>query len=181
MRFIKLILISIVGFAILISLLSLLFPSQAVVERSGVIDAPMTVVYGQINDLRTWSQWNPWTKMEATNSLEFSEPAYGTGAWYSWANPKKQGVTSGKLTITRSEPAKGVYYELLYNDMRPVSSGLEIKPTKNGDGTVIHWYLVTKLGWLPWWKFRGFMADRLMGPQVEQGLTELKERCERNK
>ncbi len=181
MRFIKLALISIIGFAVLISLLSLLFPSKAVVERSGVIDAPMAVVYSQINDLRTWSQWNPWTKLEAANPLQFSEPAAGAGAWYSWINPQHKGATGGKLTILRSEPAKGVYYEQLYNDMRPINSGLEIKPTQNGRGTVIHWYLETKLGWLPWWKFRGFMADRLMGSQVEQGLTELKERCERNK
>ena len=181
MRFIKLFVISIFSLALLVFLLSLLFPSKAVVERSGVIDAPMNVVYSQINDLRTWPQWNPWTKVEVNNALQFSDPAVGAGAFYSWTKTQPGEAASGKLTILRSEPSKGVYYELVYKDMRPVSSGLEIKPTQNGKGTVIHWYLETKLGWLPWWKFRGFLADRLMGPQIEQGLTELKERCERNK
>jgi hypothetical protein len=177
MRFIKLFVISIVFFVILVFLISLLFPPDAVVDRSGVIEAPVATVYGQISDLRTWSEWNPWTKMQATHSLRFSEPSYGAGAWYSWENPQQQ-EASGKLTILRSDPGKGVYYDMHFKDMKPVSSGLEIKPTSDGKGTVVHWYLKTRLGWLPWWKFRGFMADRLMGPQVEQGLTELKKRCE---
>ncbi|HEU4551446.1 MAG TPA: SRPBCC family protein [Chitinophaga sp.] len=177
MRFLKLLIISIFSFAVLIFLLSLLFPSKAVVERSGVIDAPVAVVYSQVNELRTWPEWNPWTKLEAASPLQFSEPSHGKGAWYSWVSAANDGA-SGKLTILRSEPAKGVYYNMIYKDMQPVLGGLEIQPAKDGNGTVIHWYIETKLGWKPWWKFRGFMADRLMGPQVEQGLTELKARCE---
>ncbi|GAA0545590.1 SRPBCC family protein [Chitinophaga japonensis] len=176
MRFIKLLLVSVISFAVLIFLLSLLFPSKAVVDRSGVIDAPLAVVYSQISELKTWPQWNPWTR-QAGPSLQFSEPSQGAGAWYTWTNPADD-RSSGKLTIQRSDPAKGVYYKMEFKDMKPVFSGLEIKPSENGKSTVIHWYLETRLGWLPWWKFRGFMADRLMGPQVEQGLTELKARCE---
>ncbi|HEY0610452.1 MAG TPA: SRPBCC family protein [Chitinophaga sp.] len=178
MRFIKLFVISISFFVVLIFLISLLFPPNAVVDRSGVIEAPVDVVYGQISELKTWTEWNPWTKIQAANSLQFSEPSHGAGAWYSWENPQQQ-AASGKLTILRSDPAKGVYYDMHFKDMKPVTSGLEIKPTKDGKGTAVHWYLKTRLGWLPWWKFRGFMADRLMGPQVEQGLTELKARCEK--
>jgi hypothetical protein len=178
MRFIKLLLISVLSFAALIFLLSLLFPSKAVVERSGVIEAPVATVYSQINDLKTWPEWNPWTKMQAAQSLQFATPSQGAGTWYSWTNAQDD-RSSGKLVILRSDPTKGVYYQMLFKDMRPVLSGLEIKPTKDGKGTIIHWYLETRLGWMPWWKFRGFMADRLMGPQVEQGLTALKARCEK--
>jgi hypothetical protein len=178
MRFIKLFVISIIFFAILIFLVSLLFPPDAVVDRSGVIEAPVAIVYGEISELKTWTAWNPWTKMQAGHSLRFSEPSHGAGAWYSWESSPQQ-EASGKLTILRSDPAKGVYYNMHFSNMKPVTSGLEIRPTKDGKGTVVHWYLKTRLGWLPWWKFRGFMADRLMGPQVEQGLTELKARCER--
>jgi hypothetical protein len=180
MRFIKLLVISIISFAGLIFLLSLLFPSKAVVERSGVIDAPVAVVYSQINELKTWQEWNPWTKLEAVNTLQFSDPSQGKNAWYSWTSATND-AASGKLTVLRSEPDKGVYYNMVFKDMRPVMGGLEIRPSKEGTGTVIHWYMETQLGWKPWWKLRGFMADRLMGPQVEQGLTELKARCERMK
>lgn len=178
MRFIKLFVVSIIFFAILIFLISLLFPPDAVVDRSGVIEAPVEVVYSQISDLKTWTEWNPWTKVQAEHSLQFSAPSHGAGAWYSWEDPQKL-AASGKLTILRSDPSKGVYYDMHFKGMKPVASGLEIKPTKDGKGTAVHWYLKTRLGWLPWWKFRGFMADRLMGPQVEQGLTDLKARCEK--
>ncbi len=178
MRFIKLFVISIVFFAILIFLISLLFPPKAVVDRSGVIEAPVAVVYSQISELKTWAEWNPWTKVQAANSLQFSDPSHGVGAWYSWDDARRP-AASGKLTVLRSDPARGVYYNMLFKGMKPVVSGLEIKPAKDGKSTVVHWYIETKLGWLPWWKFRGFMADRLMGPQVEEGLTRLKERCEK--
>lgn len=176
MRLVKLFLISVLAFGILIFLISLLLPSKAVIERSGVIEAPAGVVYAQINDLRNWQQWNPWTQSVGT-PLVFSDPSSGVGAWYSWVNDQ-QTLASGKVTILDSDPTVGVHYNMTYRNMTPVRGGLEIKPTADGKATAIRWYLQTDLGWLPWWKLRGFMADKLMGPQVERGLTNLKSRCE---
>jgi hypothetical protein len=175
MRLVKLFLISVLAFAILIFLISLLLPSKAVIERAGVIEAPSAAVYAQINDLRNWQQWNPWTQTLGGN-LQFSEPSSGAGASYSWA-----GQQPGKVTVLDSDPSHGLHYNMIFRDMKPVNGGLEIKPTADGKGTAIRWYMQTDLGWLPWWKLRGFMADKLMGPQVEEGLTRLKARCESGK
>lgn len=177
MRLVKLFLISVLAFVILIFLISLLLPSKAVIERSGVIEAPAAVVYAQINDLRNWQHWNPWTQSLGTQPLTFSEPASGAGAWYSWVNDR-QTQASGKVTITDSDPSGGLHYDMIFRDMKPVRGGLEIKTTTDGKATAIRWYMQTDLGWLPWWKLRGFMADKLMGPEVERGLTNLRSRCE---
>lgn len=177
MRFIKLLFISVCSFAILIFLLSLLLPSRAVVERSGVIDAPIATVYKEINDLRGWPRWNPWTAA-APQEITYSSPATGTGAYYTWSGIQMEKRISGKVTITDSDLHKGVHYRMDFNAMKPVIAGIELKPSADGNGTAIMWHLETHLGWMPWWKFRGFLADRLMGTQLEDGLTRLKNICE---
>jgi carbon monoxide dehydrogenase subunit G len=175
MRFIKLLLLSGFFFAVLLFLLSLLLPARAVVERSGVIDAPIATVYGQVNDLKTWQSWNPW--MEAQD-VTFSATTAGTGAYGNWIVSQSQKHIPGKVSISNTEPDKGVYYNMDFEGLKPVKGTFNFKPSSDGKGTVIMWRVETQLGYLPWWKFRGFLADRLTGPQLEDGLTKLKSICE---
>jgi hypothetical protein len=175
MRFIKLLLISVIILGGMVFLLSLLFPSTGVVERTGVIRAPIEVVYAQVSNLKAWEPWNPWTKPDSTATLVFSEPASGTGAWYSWEGKE----SSGKVTILDSDSAKGIHYLLDIKDARPVNGGIELKRTADGKSTAIFWHMEIKLGMLPWWKLRGFVTDRIYGPAMETGLTKLSDICER--
>lgn len=181
MRFIKLFLLSVLFFGILIFLISLLLPSRAIVERSGVIDAPMSTVYAEINNLNTWPEWNPWAAPGTAQKINFSSPAAGEGAFYTWSGMQQDRPVAGKVTIRESLPAKGVYYNMEFNTMRSSTGAFELKPSIDGKGTAIQWRLETKLGMLPWWKLRGFLADRLTGPQLEAGLTKLRTICEQKK
>lgn len=179
MRFIKLLLLSALCFGVLIFLISLLLPSKAIVERSGVIDAPLSTVYSEINDLNTWPAWNPWAAPGVARKIDFSNPPAGQGAFYTWSGMQHDKPVSGKVLIRESAPEKGVYYNMEFDAMKPVSAGFDLKPSSNGKGTVIRWRLETHLGMLPWWKLRGFLADKLTGPQLEDGLTKLKNICEK--
>ncbi|WP_090103014.1 SRPBCC family protein [Chitinophaga sp. CF118] len=174
MRFIKLFLLSVFFFAVLLFLLSLLLPSRAIVERSGVIDAPVATVYSQVNDLKGWQAWNPWM---AGQKINYAATA-GQGAYGTWTVTQAEKRIASKVTITNSEPDKGVYYNMDFEGMKSVKGTFNFKPSSDGKGTVIMWRLETQLGYLPWWKFRGFLADRLTGPQLEDGLTKLKSICE---
>lgn len=175
MRFIKLLLLSAFFFAALLFLLSLLLPSRAVVERSGVIDAPVEKVYSQVNDLKTWQSWNPWM---ASHDITFSPVSSGTGAYGNWVVTQSDKRIPVKVAIANSEALKGVYYDMNFEGLKPVKGTFNFRPSADGKGTVIMWRVETKLGYLPWWKFRGFLADRLTGPQLEDGLTKLKSICE---
>ena len=139
----------------------------------------MATVYSQINDLKTWRAWNPWTAPGIADDVKYSEPAAGTGAYYTFTGVQRENRITGKVSITNSDSLKGVYYNMDFNEMKPVKATFNLKPATDGKGTVIMWRLETYLGYLPWWKFRGFLADRLTGPQLEDGLTKLKNICER--
>lgn len=174
MRFFKLGLISVIVIGGLMFFLSLAMPSTAVVERTGVIQAPIDTVYAHISNLRAWAAWNPWTRPDTTAPLVFSEPPAGAGAWYSWNGQ----LNSGKVTVLDSDPGKGLHYLLDIKNMRPVKAGIELKPTADGKATAIFWHMEIKLGLLPWWKLRGFVADRIYGPAMDHGLTTLSRICE---
>ncbi|RAJ81836.1 polyketide cyclase/dehydrase/lipid transport protein [Chitinophaga dinghuensis] len=174
MKFIKLGIISVIVFGTLIFLGSLLLPSTAVVERTGVIHAPIDTIYKHIGDLKAWEPWNPWFKPDSTATVTFSQTTVGTGAWYSWEGK----ISSGKVTIIDSDPLKGIHYSMDVKNMRPVDAGIELKPTADGKATAIFWHMQTHLGLLPWWKLRGFMADKIFGPAMDQGLTKLSRICE---
>src|SRR3954468_11584274 len=126
MRFIKLLLLSGFFFAILLFLLSLLLPSRAVVERSGVIDAPIATVYGQVNDLKTWQSWNPWME---TQTITYSATTAGTGAYGNWTVSQSQKHISGKVSISNTEPDKGVYYNMDFEGLKPVKGTFNFKPS----------------------------------------------------
>lgn len=173
MRLLKLLGISIVVLGIFVFLLSLMFPSTAVVERTGVIMAPIDSVYAQVNNLKAWEKWNPWSRPDTTAQLVYSAQPAGTGAYYSWEGQ----LNSGKVTIIDSEPDKGVHYTLDIKNMRPVKAGFEMKPSADGKGTAVFWHMEIKLGLAPWWKLRGFLADRIYGPVMNTGLDRLDSLC----
>lgn len=170
MRLIKLLLLSVFFFGILIFLLSLLLPSRAVVERSGVIDAPIATVYARLNDLKGWPAWNPW--------MAGQEISYDTERTAAWTVVNGEKRIPAKLMITSSIPAEGVLYDMNFEGMKGVKGTFNYKPSVDGKGTVILWRMETQLGYTPWWKLRGFLADRVSGPQLEDGLTKLKSICE---
>jgi uncharacterized membrane protein len=169
MRFIKLFFLSIFFFAIIIFLLSLLLPSRAIVERQGVIDAPITTVYSQLNDLKNWPAWNPWM---AGQQVSF---ASSTASWT--VNQEGKNI-AGQVTVNTSIPDSTILYTMKFEGLKPVEGIFNMKPSVDGKGTVIMWRLETAVGYLPWWKFKAFVQDRLTGPQLEDGLTKLKSICE---
>jgi hypothetical protein len=181
MRLIKLAVISACFFGVLLFLISLLLPANAIVERSGVIDAPMATVYAEINDLSKWPAWNPWAADETAQEKQYSTPPSGQGAYFTFSGQQREDRITGKVTILKSTPTEGIHYIMEFNAMKPMNCDIVLKPATDGKGTAIMWRLQTHLGYLPWWKLRGFLADKLTGPQLEAGLTQLKTICEGEK
>ncbi|TNE80530.1 MAG: hypothetical protein EP332_07270 [Bacteroidetes bacterium] len=75
--------------------------SEKVIERTVTVNAPVKSCFVLVNDLKSWTKWSPWYKMDTTSRLEYSEVASGVDAWYTWAS-NNSSVGEGKLTITHS-------------------------------------------------------------------------------
>jgi hypothetical protein len=84
-------------------------PSESHVERSLVVPATPTVVYGYISDLTHFSSFSPWLKYEPSAKVTVDGAATGVGAHYAWVG-KEMG--SGEMTIASVKENERVELDL---------------------------------------------------------------------
>lgn len=86
-----------IGVAILVAVFAAVVyfqPSDFQIARTTTIAAPARTVFDQVNDLREWDNWSPWTKLDPAAKVSFE------GA----RRPAKAPSSSGRAT-TRSAKA----------------------------------------------------------------------------
>jgi hypothetical protein len=164
MQFIKLGLISVLGFFLLLMGLSLLIPSNQRVSRAINIGAPHARVLAAVEDLRAWESWNHFTSQSGLTNRRLSTPSMGSGAFLN--------ADQMKLTVTASRP-DSMAMDWNQVDGRSFRGGfnfLQLRP----DSLTVQWWFDFHLRWYPWEKLSSLVYDRQMGPVMEESLSELK-------
>jgi len=169
---------TILGVAILVGVLAgvgLCLPGTYRVERSVMIAAPPPAIFPLLNTLKEWPTWTAWTVERYPDmKIRFSGPAAGVGARYTWEG-KTSG--SGELQLTRSDPAEGVAFDLEFAHGKYISAG-SIVMSPDGSGTRVTWTNEGELGLNPVNRYFGLLMDRMMGPDFQKGLDNLKRKIE---
>jgi hypothetical protein len=148
----------------------LLLPSAAHVERSTVIAASPAQVFAVVDGFAQFDQWSPWAKIDPDAKTELSGPADGVGARYSWSGNAKVG--SGTQEIVESVPDTKVRSALQFTGFPPSEASFLLKPA--GEGTQLTWTMDIGLGGSPVSRWFGVFMDRMIGPDYERGLAQLK-------
>ena len=160
---------------VVLLLVSFFLPSKYRVVRNVPMKTSADAIFAQINSPRTWPEWTAWTRARYPDmQVSFSGPDSGVGATYSWAG---QSAGQGTLTITQSDPGKGISYDLAFENGKFKSQGA-ITITAAGDQLNVTWSNEGDLGRNPIARYFGLMMDRRMGPDLEQGLGNLKRKVE---
>jgi uncharacterized protein YndB with AHSA1/START domain len=175
MKFFKWFLIAVVALAVLLVGGGLALPSKFKVERTALINAPAEKVYGLVADPRAWPKWGVWNQRDPNMKMTFSGAASGQGAKWSWES-KSEG--SGAMEFTRVEPGKLVEYSLSFPDMGMNSRGA-LTMSAEGGGTRISWTNEGDVGGNPLMHWMTLMMDRMVGPDFEKGLANLKALAEK--
>lgn len=151
-------------------------PSSYRVERSIDIAAPVAKVQPLVNDFHNWDQWSPWGKLDPNMVVTYSGAPSGVGAKYDWSGNSKVG--QGHMEITEATPTETKV---------PVHF---IKPF-DGESVSTYTYTPTAMGTHVVWEMEGpskFMTkimmvftsmDKMIGPDFERGLAQLKTAAER--
>lgn len=165
------------GLAVLVLLLVLaayLLPRQYRVERTLVIKAKPEAVLAQVVNLRAWKNWGAWQERDPQMKLSYSEQATGIGSWSAWES-KSEG--NGRMTIMEQAPAK-ITYHLEFPDFGMQSTGIiELQPADTGVRVV--WSDTGDLGMNPLNRWFGLFLDRMIGPDFERGLANMKKLAEK--
>ena len=165
--------------AMLIFVIPFGLPAQYSVVRTVTIDAPPAAIHPSVNTLKEWPKWSAWTTEKYPDmKVTYSGPESGVGAINEFEGESVGG--HGKFEITNSHPDEGIDYQLDFDHGSMVSSGgIKYEPEK-GKGTKVTWSNEGDLGWNPisrWCNAFGLM-DRMMGPDFEAGLANLKKKVE---
>lgn len=145
--------------------------------RSFAIAAPPETLFGFVNDLRKFQEWNPWAKADPECEITYFGPDTGAGASYEWKGNKHVG--EGAMTITESRPGELVRARMDFRKPFAATHTAEFTFTPEDDGkTLVTWSLHGDN------KFAGklmgvFMdCDKMCGSEFEKGLAKLKEIAE---
>ena len=153
---------------------SLALPSQVVVTRSVVINAPEPAVFPYLNDLRAFSGWSPWARRDPQLQVTYTGPSQGKGARIEWTSAERS-VGQGNMEITESEPNRRIDLAVNFNGLEGTTY-YEVAPS--GSGSKVTWGFGYDTGTNPLRRWKGLMLERFVGTEFQTGLAELKERVE---
>jgi uncharacterized protein YndB with AHSA1/START domain len=175
MKFVQWALVSLGILALLIVAYGLILPSRFAVQRSIEIGAPPEKVYDFVIDTREWKKWTIWNQRDPAMKITYSGPPFGMGAKWSWQS-KTEG--SGAVEFTHVEPNRLIEYTLTFPDYKISSTGaISLEPV--GKGTKVTWSTTGDAGPNPLKHYLAAMMDRIVGPDFEAGLANLKALAEK--
>ncbi|MES2038015.1 MAG: SRPBCC family protein [Pseudomonadota bacterium] len=151
-------------------------PNEYKVVRSVQIHATPAKIFPLIATPKEWKNWSVWNQRDPNMKMEFSGPESGTNAAWEW---KSASQGNGGMKLSHASPFREIDYELHFEGMGKPSTGsflLEAQP----DGTKITWTMLgTTEANLMMKLFAPFM-DKMVGPDFEAGLSNLKKFAEKN-
>jgi len=174
MKWFKRILFGLIALALLFAAVSLALPSKFRVERSVAIAAPAEKVYPLIAAPAEWKRWSAWNQRDPKMQVEYGGPAAGAGARWSW---RSETEGNGVMEFTEAVAGQRLTYRLSFPDFGMQSTGqLRIEP--QGAGVRVTWSNEGDMGASPVNRWFGLFMDRLVGPDFESGLSNLKRLAE---
>lgn len=145
------------------------------VERNLLIQAPADRVYAHLDSAAGWQRWGVWYRRDPQMQQSASGPAQGAGAAWQWTS---QSQGNGSIRLTAAEAPRRIAYTLQMEDFAP-STG-ELRLESEGAGTRVIWVMQGDMGNNPIGRWMGLFMDKLVGPDFDAGLDNLKQLSEKS-
>lgn len=175
MKALKILLIAVVALVVLLGAGGLLLSPKFTVSRTATINAAPDKIFALIADPRGWKQWSAWNQRDPAMAVEYSGAASGAGAVWAWKS-KSQG--DGRMSFTTADAPKRLGYELFFPDFGTTSTG-EFRLDPNGGGTQVTWTMDGDMGRNPIYRWMGLFMNKMVGPDFDAGLANLKALAEK--
>lgn len=145
------------------------------VERSTLVHAPAEQVRGNVADFHRWVAWSPWEDVDPDLDRVHSGPDAGVGARYAWSGNRRAGRGSMQITTDTAEVV-----ELRLEILKPVAqtSHVAFVLTPVDTGTEVTWRMTGEQTGLMGVLGRVVPMDKVIGKDMQRGLTRLKGVCE---
>lgn len=140
-------------------------------ERTSTINAPVSLIYDEVNDFENWGNWSLWNQEDVI--LDYSEETKGTGPTISW---KSEEIGDGSITTKEAIPYSSITQQLnLETSIGQANSNIYWNFEEVENGTKVTWGIKGNLSFKE--KLAFFIQDNnfseLFKPIFEQGLIDL--------
>ena len=170
MKFLKTLLIGLIGVFVLLAIAGLFLPSSARVERSIVIERSPALIFPVVNSFERFNEWSPWAKKDLAASYTFEGPESGQGAVMTYAANKEVG--SGRFEIIESTPTSIIKMIQRPTDGRTATVTFDVGTSDLG--VKVTWTYDVELGGNPIERIKGKYLDSTIGGDYQYGLMRLK-------
>lgn len=161
------------GIVVVLLAAGFLLPATYSAARSVTINAPVDKVFPLVANHKEWRRWSVWNERDPNMVMSYSGPEMAAGSKWSW---KSKSEGNGGMEFSAVEPNIRVGYILTMQDMTPATGDLKFVP--DGIGTKVTWDMTGNAGMNPVLRWLGLFMDRLIGPDFEAGLKNLKKLAE---
>lgn len=151
-------------------------PDSFVIQRSTTIAAPPEKVFGLIADLHAFNTWNPWARKDPTTKMAYEGPASGPGAAYSW---NSEALGQGRMQVVEAVPSRLVAARLEFVKPMAAVNRVEFGLQPEGGGTRVTWAMSGAMPYVSKLMTIFFSMEKMVGPDFEAGLANLKEAAEK--
>ena len=159
------------GLVALFFVTGLFLPQAAHVERSMTTTASPATVYGLVDGFKRFNEWSPWANLDPATKYTYVGPETGVGARMEWTSTNPD-VGNGSQEVIDVEPGQRVTNKLDFGMDNPTTATISLVP--EGTGTRVTWTLDTDVSGSLIGRYFGLALDRMVGPDYEKGLAQLK-------
>jgi uncharacterized protein YndB with AHSA1/START domain len=171
MKFLKALLALLAALAALFVAIGLFLPQTARVERSITTAASAATVFGLVNGFQHFNEWSPWAGLDPATRYTYSGPAAGVGARMEWRS-EDPNVGNGSQEVVAVVPDRSVTSTLDFGLGYATTATITLLP--EAAGTRVTWTLDTDFANSIVGRYFGLALDRMVGPDYERGLAQLK-------
>ena len=147
-------------------------PAAFSFSRSASYSAPAERVFEMVNDLHKFNEWSPWDEKDPDMKRTYEGPRSGVGAHYGWDGNKDVGL--GSMTITASKSNERV--EMNLDFLKPFEAHNRVIFALSSDGakTKLTWTMEGENNFIGKFFALIFSMDKMVGPDFEQGLENIR-------
>jgi hypothetical protein len=148
------------------------------VNRRTKVRGSCDTVRALVDDFSNWAQWSPWEKLDPDMEKTFEGPKEGEGAIYRWSGKGKAGA--GCMKIVEATPTMTL---IRLEFLRPWKSEsmTEFLFEPDGDGCEVTWAMYGDNTLMSKMMSLFTSMDKMIGPDFETGLANLKRIAEGGK
>lgn len=144
-------------------------PDDYDVKRTKTVNAPLGMVFNNVNDFKNWEEWGPWYDDDSTIVATYTDKTSGVGAAYSWTS--KEGP--GNMKTIALKPNTSITQKIQFGDYEPTDVYWTFKETPKG--TDVTWGMKADKTPFMFKLFAGLAGgmDNMLGPMLDRGLVKM--------